>query len=340
MKGSCVKTKAGSALIIALWTIVLLSLLISSLAFNMHLESRLTSFHRKRLQAKEMARNGIQWGKFVLVKSASAFSDEETYGEEFRIKVENLRKGLSLTGLTPIFPLGETEGTFKLDIIPEQGRRNVNFMERLDWEEMFDRSGVPEEDWDSLIDAFLDWTDKNDLHRLNGAESDDEFYEEAGYEVKNGPVSFLDELALIKGFSERLLYGGPGEEEDDPPYRGIANLLTTFGNGKVNVNTASMAVLMTLPEIDEFAIGDILEGRLGIDGAPGTEDDGFDSVQQVIAYAGLPSGISSRITVKERRYIRMVSIGEYQDVRMGIWSIFLVNGRDVIPVFWREEQMP
>ena len=96
--------------------------------------------------------------------------------------------------------------------LPEQGRRNVNTLTDEDWEEILDQAGVPQEMWAELIDCFHDWTDEDDEHHLNGAESDDSFYEERGYKCKNAPLDTVDELLLIKGFTPAIVYGGPPED--------------------------------------------------------------------------------------------------------------------------------
>ena len=41
----------------------------------------------------------------------------------------------------------------------------------------------------------------------------------------------------------------------------------------------------------------------------------------------------------ERRFIRVTSIGEFNGVESGIWCIIRQDGNQLIPVFWREEQM-
>ena len=329
----------GSALILALWAIVLLSLMVGAMAFNMHLEARLTTHHRARFKAAEMAKAGVSWAQFLLYKGLSAFNDESVYGENIRISAINLSRGLAVSGMKPLEQLGGMEGSFSVDIIPEQGRWNVNHLTKDEWDSIFERAGIPDDQWDELADALMDWVDENDLHRLNGAEEDDDFYSDVGYEVKNAPIDTIDELLLIKGFSQSILYGGPGENEGDPPIQGIAKWLTTFGNGKLNINAASRELLFTLPGVDEYMVDRIMEGRAGPDGAMGTEDDGFTSVGQAIAYAGLPDGLAGRLDVRERRYIRIVSVGEYESAKVGVWSIFLQEGRNLMPVFWREEPM-
>jgi general secretion pathway protein K len=146
---------------------------------------------------------------------------------------------------------------------------------------------------------------------------------------------------LIKGFTPSIVYGGPGEDPDDDPYLGIASWLTTWGDGKVNVNTASREVLMTIPGLEDYDVDAILEGRLGEDGEAGTKDDGFKTVDEVMAKMGLSDGtVAEKLTTTEHRFVRVISIGESQGVRSGVWAIFDATAENVYPVFWREEDMP
>ncbi|HBA84831.1 MAG TPA: hypothetical protein DCZ95_12120 [Verrucomicrobia bacterium] len=330
-------SQSGAALIVALWVIIILSLLISAFAFDMHVESGITSFYRKRLKAQYAAQAGVEYAKFLLVQSYKANNAEESdeEKEDLRIKAINLSRGVALTGLSK--EIGQ--GKFTIDIMPEPGRRNVNNLSDEDWEEILDQGNVSEEKWPELIDCFNDWIDESDEHRLNGAESDDSFYEERGYEVKNAKLDTVDELLLIKGFSPAIVYGGPSENEGEESYPGIAQFLTTWGDGKLNVNTASKEVLMTLPDIDEWVVDDIVEGRVGKDQTEGTKDDGWDSVDEVMSQTGLNADLREKITVSDRKYVRLVSIGEIQGVKSGIWCILSADETSVTPVFWREETM-
>ena len=97
---------------------------------------------------------------------------------------------------------------------------------------------------------------------------------------------------------------------------------------------------MTFPEINEDSVDELLEGRLGGDGEANTEDDGFTNLQQALGVSGVPSGLASMFSVDERRYIRVVSIGDVDGVRRGIWAIYFVSNKDAVPVFWREEDLP
>ncbi len=331
-------SKSGSALIVALWVLLILALLVSGFVFDMTIESGVTSYFRKRMKAQYLAQAGVAHAQSMIMRSQSVKADapEEDEDEEAWIRALNLSKGLAVSGLT--VEMGA--GRFALDILPEQGRRNVHMLADEDWEEILDQANVPQEQWGALIDCFNDWVDKGDEHRLLGAESDDAFYEKRGYEVKNAPLDTIDELLLIKGFTAALVFGGPSEEEDSEPLAGIARWLTTWGDGKVNLNTASREVLLTVSGLNEQNVEALLEGRNGLDGEPGTKDDGFESVDKAMAFIGLTNPeTSSRLTTKGESILRVVSIGEVEGVRNGIWCILRAADKKVTPLFWREEPL-
>jgi general secretion pathway protein K len=334
------KSRRGSALIITLWVLIVLSLLMGTFAFDMTIEAGIASYARRRVKAQHLAKAGVEYSKALLLKKVQKTQDgelilEDDDDEMMATAAVNLSRGVGVSGLER--ELGE--GTFSVDILPEEGRRNVNRLTDRDWEEILDQSGIPEEKWAELVDCFNDWVDEGDEHRLNGAESEDKFYKELGYKCKNGPLDTVDELLLIKGFTHSVVFGGPAEDEDEPPYRGIAQVLTTWGDGKVNVNTAGRDVLMTLPDIPEEVVEDILRERAGVDGEMGTVDDGFENIDEVISKTGLPQTLRDQITTVERKYLRVISIGEVKNVKYGIWAVMLATQNKVIPVFWREEQL-
>lgn len=328
----------GSALIVALWVILLLSLLISGLAFDMHVEADITSYYRKRFKAQIIARSGMELSKVILSK-LELVGDEDVGetedAEQLIVAALNLKRGAPIRELTR--ELGE--GTLTLTIEPEEGRRQINQLTDLDWEEILDQSNVPQDRWAELIDCFHDWTDGDDVSRLQGAESDDSFYTQRGYKPKNADLDTVDELLLIKGFDEEVLYGSPAGVDPEVAMTGIARWMTTWSQGKVNINTASREVLLTLPEIEEFAVDAILEQRAGLDGILGTRDDGFDSVEDAVGKTGMNPTLKDRITVRDVLYLRITSVGEVGGVRSAVWGVMKVEGEQLIPVYWREEQM-
>ncbi len=335
--------REGAALVVALWVVLVLAVLIGALAFDLNIESTVTGYSRQAFQARYLARAGVESAKLMLMQSQRATparraeweADEENMA--FHVGAINLSRGAGVSGYEQW--LGR--GRFTLDIRPESGRRSVNKLEDEDWEAILERGGVPQDRWPELIDCFNDWVDRDDAHRLNGAESDDSFYRERGYEVKNAPVDLVDELLLIKGFDARILYGGPADEEDAEPMPGIAQWLTAWEAGnQVNLNTATPEVLWTIAGIDARTIDAIIEARKGPDGEEGTWDDGFENVDEAIALTGMDPALKKRFTTKGSGIVRVVSIGEVGDIRAGIWCILKMERGKIIPIFWREEALP
>jgi len=318
-----------------------MSMLVMSLAFQMQLEAKLTGYYRQRLKTQNLARAGIEWAKFMMIKSSSSFPDEEMYGEEFRIQLKNLQRGLSLQNIKkPTMLEGfQMEGDFTVSIEPEPGRRNVNYLERFEWEEILEQAGLPVELHIGLIECFEDWVDADDNQKLDGAEEDDAFYRDKDYSVKNAPVDTLDELLLIKNWNDAILFGGTWPDDDELVVSGIARLLTTWGTGKLNVNSASAQVLRSLPGMDdEDRLALVLRARIKDPADP--EDDGFNSPSEFISVAGLDPSWAGRLSTTDKKFIRITSIGEYEGVKFGVWCVFRQDGRKLLPVLWREETLP
>lgn len=164
--------KRGSALVIVLWVIALLSVLIGGFAYEMHIEAKIVSYVRKKLKAEYLAKAGIEYAQALLSHSSEVkgkTDTEEMRGKYWYASAKRLRQGYAVMGLTE--PLGE--GDFVLDIMPEPALRNINALRDDDWERIFKLSGVPEEKWAELIDCFNDWRDLDDQPNMDGAETDD-----------------------------------------------------------------------------------------------------------------------------------------------------------------------
>ena len=317
---------SGSALIGAISVIVILSMIVGSFLFHAHIESHLTSYYRKRTKAEYLARSGLEVAHMLMEKSGSEM--EETFvltkeDDRWREPAERLADGLSLRGLRE--PLGE--GEIILDIVPEPARRNVNLLTEEDWERILEVCGVPEEMWPELIDPFYDWIDKDGDARYDGAETDDHYSTlEPPYMAKNAPLDTVGELLLIRGFDRTILYGGTLNSEfagDEPiTVSGIHDLLTTYGDGKVNVNAATARVLMTLPGLDGTVAERIIEEREGtVDGAGEREDSSFKNIGEVSTRIWDLDPDAKKHMTTDSKIFRVTSVGEVGGVRKEIWCI-------------------
>jgi type II secretory pathway component PulK len=326
-----VSSRRGSALLLALVTIVVLSSLLVSFLYRIHIEEELATQARFGFKALHLARGGQDYAKWLLLSSTRAdASGEEMLDEALVQAKDRLKDGLPLLG----FPIPEVEeGSCTVSIRPESSWRNVNQLPDADWEQLLDDTGVPTDYHAQLIDAFRDWTDADDQTRLQGAEEDDPYYEDRSIPVKNAPVTVLSELGLIKGFTPAVLYGGTLEFFYDRPeveVSGIAPRLTVYGEDRIHLNSASAPVLMTLSGIRAEQVEALIEGRLGEDGLPGTEDDGFANVAQALGTAGIASDLDGRFSTSDFSWVRIQSVGRVGEVVRVVEAVYQINGQEFI----------
>lgn len=347
---------SASALIVVLWVIGLLSMLVSSFVFEAQVESKLTSYYRKRTQATYLAQSGIDIAEMLLARRETIRDDQEdpdVEGDRWFESAKQLRRG-------PVIGLKEVlgPGTVTVDIVPEPARRNINNLDlhqnrnvlevERHLERIFEVGGIWEETglWPTLIESFMDWIDKDDVPRPDGAETDDYYaLQKPPYRAKNGPLDTVGELLLVRGFDRAILYGGTlappeGAGGEPVPVRGIEDLLTVYGSsGQVDVNAASMEVLMTLPDVDEIVAGAILEEREGLVDSEGRRKPHyFQSTQDLFTrIPDLPASARPYLTVGSGIF-RITSTGEVGGVRRRLrCTAEYSRGGGLVILQWREE---
>lgn len=167
------------------------------------------------------------------------------------------------------------------------------------YKETEDVSEMEETDPETIINSIKDWLDSKDddaVTGLSGAESD--YYKglDPPYECKNGPFSHIGEVALVKGIPPELfngmgellgmssyltIYGATDSDSPQPPDSGDDSPQPpsapppssgAFGeseggkfsyDGRININTAELPVLMALlPEESADAAKVLVEFRL------------------------------------------------------------------------------
>ncbi|MEX2382302.1 MAG: hypothetical protein WD490_07965 [Opitutales bacterium] len=328
--------RTGSALMLALITIVVLSTLMVSFLFRIHLESDLAARARFGMKAGHLARGGQEYAKWMLLKALRAGNEPgEDMEERFFVATKNLQQGVAIRE----YEIETREGRILVSITPETSRRNVNRLSDADWEQMLENTGVPNRHHARIIACFKDWTDADEATRLLGAEADDPHYQDQELPVKNGPIDSLNELGMIKGFTKSILHGGILDDfYDEPEARvtGILPLLSVYGDGSVNINSAAREVLMTVSGIREEQVDRLIEGRWGPDQIPGTEDDGYQDATRAMAVAGLPADAHSTFSTADLRWVRVHTVGEAGPVRKSIHAIYEFSGNQLTLLSYEE----
>ena len=193
------------------------------IVYEMNIEGLLI----KEKNAEMLAHSGIDYSRSIIEMKNKANELEIDNEDDFMKSALYVKKGLKSFVSVTITNMG----TFEIKIENAETGRNINKLDRFQWSEIFEMANIDSSLWDELIDCLYDWIDEGDFQRLNGAESDDPYYKERGYPVKNAPVDSINELLLIKNWNEDILFGRNADDPQDEII-GIANLLTVWGDGK------------------------------------------------------------------------------------------------------------
>lgn len=349
--------RAGSALVLVLWIIGMLSMMVTSFAFDAHLEGKVVSYSRKRLKAEQFAISGFELAKSYLRHSAEITgneTDEEKEDDPRYSTARDLRNGrpvridYTFTGTS-----GEEEGTVSVNIEPEDARRNVNKLTEEDWERLLESIGMPETYWPDLIDSFFDWTDEDDYERENGAETED-YYErqDPPYGAANAPLDSVRELLLIRGFTEAVLTGGaydPDRRGDTSTVisNGVERLLSVYGDGKVNINSvpddpSGWMLLMSIPGVeDEDVARAILEERELGENLNASDEDlhAFTSLEDArsrLANIVEDNGFFANIAIGSQIF-RITCIGAVGRVSKRVSAVVFSDGDIWRILRWEEE---
>ncbi len=308
--------KQGSALILTLLVVATLTGLTVAFSEESSLELNLAGYSRDGDQAYLAARSGVHLALALLNADENKEVDslEEDWGqfgsEELAIEFPN---DVATSGR----------------IVDENGKLNVNLMftESGDIDEkkeqevtrLFDVLGLPE----NAVASLLDWLDKDNVERLEGAES---FYYQnldIPYGCANAPFLTPGQLLLVKGMKDLERFG-------ENRSRKLLDFLTINSGGKININTASPEVLQCLSGgIDTALAESIIERR---------KEQAFSEIGELDVFLGIDNTIFNeirdRITVKSSAFSIEVQ-GRYQEAVAEIRADVLRNGDGVKLISWR-----
>lgn len=235
LKTTLKNKKGGVALILVVSILAILITIVGEFSYSMRTELNIMRNFKEEESSYQLARAGIERAKIEIL---SANDSTYLYLNE---------DGILVFGEEDENPLREDKigsGTFSYTIMDEDGKLNINSASIQQLRYVIKKTGVDMNDADTIADSIIDWRDTNDLHMLNGAEED--YYQslDIPYSCKDAPFDTIDELFLVKGVTHEIFFGSDGEEERK--YEGIAQYLTPWGSGKINVNTAPEIVLETV----------------------------------------------------------------------------------------------
>lgn len=249
----------GMALLLVLVVIALLTSMLTDLAFSTLVDMRLTETFRDSTRSYYLAKGGVNAGRMLLQSDTNNYDALNEFwsqgiinypvadGYSVTIQIQDQDGKLAINSMVT----GDNPQTVMID-------RFYRFLLAMELEDKIPAADLT--DPAELTAALIDWLDIGDAPyteiRTDGLSlptaGAEEFYYRSlskPYGCKNGPLETLEELSLIKGFTPEIV-------------KMISPHLTVNKTTKINVNTASAEVLMSLNlQISRDVAENIIEYR-------------------------------------------------------------------------------
>lgn len=263
--------RKASVLILALWSICLLSVFAVILSYTIRQRISLVERLKELEELSLIAEAGIKKTIFYLLKTLP----EETPSNARGIWGENPAFFKNMAIGEGICNIGyEMEKNFYYGLIDEERKININTADLRLLKNFFQVvlgfDGMLAQD---LAASIIDWRDEDNMLSVPLGSAEDAYYrwEKYSYEAKDAPFQVLDELLLVKGMNQDI-------------FNKIKDYFTIYSDGRININTASREVLLSLG-LKQETVDKIISFRLGPDGKALTFDDGiFDDPTKISNY--------------------------------------------------------
>lgn len=252
-RGEGLQADSGVALIAVLWILLLLSIMATGYASSTRLRAVAAANQIEAIKNRYHEKSALERGRFEYakyVRNRTLMLQQE--------KIETLTGQPVLLWYPRYDPyLLETDhGTMAIQVRYTDNRFNINMIPADLWDRVLRLCGLEEQEQRTqLRDALLDWVDVDNLHHLEGAESEYYLEQMPEYYCKNNEFQVLDELLLVRGVTPDLYYGN----EDHP---GLVDFLSVYGAvDKVDINCASPALFLLLEGLDDNELLELLTLR-------------------------------------------------------------------------------
>jgi general secretion pathway protein K len=315
-----VEDKRGVALLICLLVMAILTVVVLEFSYEVRVDAALTGNSFLALEAEYAARSGVTFCKAMIRQDAAddlalpAGQRTDNLMEEWALVPESIPVGRGSMVTTAIV---DEDGKLCINRVINPKTYKADDKALLQLERLLAEFDMPPE----TTDTVLDWVDFDAVQREAGAEGDYYRTLPVPYVCKNTWFDSIDELVLVEGFTQDVVFGqrAPlevtlfGEEE---PLRGLADYLSVFGGrgGRVNVNTAPEPVLRAVFGQDTEVPSSIVASR---ENAP--FENMADLKQRVPAVIAMKE-IGKSVAFRSNRF-SIVSEGVIQGVRLRIDTV-------------------
>jgi general secretion pathway protein K len=306
------KNESGFALILTLVVTALMVAIVVEMIHQVYVDTSLSRSFRDGQQASILAESGATGGAKLLQIGLSGRS----------------YTSLSDRWATPL-KIDDESGSLEITVSEESGKININGLVQQNGEfenhthEALQRLGKRLQLQEDIWPAVADWIDSNDIQRSGGAESAVYRTLKPPYVARNGRLSTLTELSLVKGVTPEVL--GKLRPYVTIFYDQAASPLPT-----ININTAPKEILAALDSgIDDRMAERIMEER---------RLQPFKSLGELSRVPGLDTiatGLGGWITLKGNIF-RITSVARVRDSGRTVEAVVRLSGGSPEFLSWQE----
>jgi len=237
----------GSVIVVTLWTVILLTILITVIAGQIRLSSRAAFYNQEELYDWSNVISAVNQAEMELMLERMPRPPESV--DDLNDINKNPLYRFNGDELSLYYP--QAEG-ITVRIYDHAGKINLREIGRPRMRALLEKRLGEEADTqiDELIAAWGDWVDLNDNSGINGAETD--YYESLDnpYIPRNGKLETVEEILHVRGFDEAFA----GIDLD-------AAFTLYTDDELVNLNVATVEAMQLLPGLDDELIEKIIAFR-------------------------------------------------------------------------------
>lgn len=323
--------KKAQVIVISLWILLILTMLAMSISHRVALSLRLTRYQKESLKAIALAKAGLNRAIIELEKDlmqephANYDALDESWAkneEAFKTIVLTAQENEFATVKYTLLEDNEEETIFGVQ--NEERKININTAKQELLVALLKEFNLQEPEL--LAANIRAW--RGDADGITEVNTN---YEDLGYACKADKFTNINELILVKGITSEI-------------YDSLRGLISVYGEGKVNINTASPLVLTLLaesitdPNAAQFIgslVAQIINFREGPNGPFKSETD-INNFSQSLTEP-LEQNIFTALTdflIIKSNYFNIESTGIVGKVNKKITAVYDRANKKII--FWHE----
>jgi len=302
------RRQAGVALITALLITAIATIAAVAMASRQQLDIRRAGNVIDIDRAYMFALGAEQWATQVLHNDRK---DNQT--DNLEEDWATVLPPLSVEGGVVAGKIEDMQGLFNLNNLIDKGAPSA--ADRQIFERLLENLGINTD----IIDAVIDWMDKNDQQTFpDGAEDAAYLQQDIPYRTPNAPMASPSELVLVKGMSY----------ED---YATIAPYITALPERTtVNINTAPAQVLMAVTDgLTESEAEQIIEDR---------EQDPFKDINGFMSHTLVKDKTVNQASIGvASNYFMINAAAEFDQGKITMYSLVSRNASAQVQVIMRAQ---